>query len=141
MALSHNPISDLIMVIYICQTKKININKREAVYFTEEARLTMFERATLSFGTIRVTSNVALWVGSSQHGRARRASAAYKERGGHTSHTLMGGHAHTYLKLRHSSISFHLGIRRAGIFGPVETSHLVIEDTSIFHCHGNIANC
>ena len=37
---------------------------------------TMLERATLSLGTIRVTSKVALWAGSSQQGRARLASAA-----------------------------------------------------------------
>ena len=40
----------------------------------------MFERATLSLGTIRVTSKVALWAGSSQQGRARLASAAWRER-------------------------------------------------------------
>ena len=36
----------------------------------------MFEMATRSLGTIRVTENVALNSGSSQHGKARRASAA-----------------------------------------------------------------
>ena len=41
---------------------------------------TMLERATLSLGTTRVTSKVALWAGSSQQGRARRASAAWGRR-------------------------------------------------------------
>lgn len=40
--------------------------------------LTMLERATLFFGTTRVTSNVALTAGSSQQGKALRASVAYK---------------------------------------------------------------
>jgi len=38
----------------------------------------MFERATLSFGTTKVTSNVAFTAGSSQHGNARLASVALK---------------------------------------------------------------
>ena len=37
----------------------------------------MFERATLSLGTMSVTLKVALCAGSSQHGRALLASAAY----------------------------------------------------------------
>ena len=41
---------------------------------------TMLERATLSLGTTKVTSKVALWAGSSQQGRARRASAAWERR-------------------------------------------------------------
>lgn len=41
-------------------------------------RLTMLERATLFFGTTRVTSNVAFTAGSSQQGKALRASVAYK---------------------------------------------------------------
>ncbi len=45
---------------------------------------TMLERATLSFGTTRVTSKVALIAGSSQHGKARLASVAWKEETNYT---------------------------------------------------------
>lgn len=40
---------------------------------------TIFDKATLSFGTIRVMSKVALIAGSSQQGKARRASVAWRE--------------------------------------------------------------
>ena len=40
--------------------------------------LTMLERATLFLGTTSVTSNVAFTAGSSQQGKARRASVAYR---------------------------------------------------------------
>ena len=40
---------------------------------------TMFERATLSFGTTRLISKVALTAGSSQQGNARRASVDWKQ--------------------------------------------------------------
>ena len=43
--------------------------------------LTMLERATRSFGTTRVMSNVAFTAGSSQHGNARRASVGCKTMG------------------------------------------------------------
>ena len=36
----------------------------------------MFEMAVMPGGASMVTPNVALWLGSSQHGNARRASAA-----------------------------------------------------------------
>ena len=39
----------------------------------------MFDKATLSFGTTKVMSKVALSAGSSQHGNARRASVGWKE--------------------------------------------------------------
>lgn len=44
---------------------------------------TIFDKATRSLGTIRVMSKVALMAGSSQHGKARRASVAW-ERERHT---------------------------------------------------------
>lgn len=40
----------------------------------------MFDRATLSLGTTKVTSNVALRAGSSQQGNARRASVGCKKK-------------------------------------------------------------
>ncbi len=40
--------------------------------------ITMLDKATLSFGTTKVTSNVAFMAGSSQHGNARLASVAWK---------------------------------------------------------------
>jgi len=40
----------------------------------------MFDKATLSLGTTKVTSNVALRAGSSQQGNARRASVGYKKK-------------------------------------------------------------
>lgn len=39
----------------------------------------MFDKATLSFGTTKVMSKVALSAGSSQQGNARRASVGWKE--------------------------------------------------------------
>ncbi len=44
----------------------------------EKKTRTIFDRATLSFGTIRVMSKVALIAGSSQQGKARRASVAWR---------------------------------------------------------------
>ena len=38
----------------------------------------MFDKATLSFGTIKVISNVARMAGSSQQGNARRAPVGWK---------------------------------------------------------------
>uniref|UniRef100_A0A0E9W742 Uncharacterized protein n=1 Tax=Anguilla anguilla TaxID=7936 RepID=A0A0E9W742_ANGAN len=38
----------------------------------------IFDKATRSFGTMRVMSKVALIAGSSQQGKARRASVACK---------------------------------------------------------------
>lgn len=38
---------------------------------------TIFDKATLSLGTIRVISKVALMAGSSQQGKALRASVAW----------------------------------------------------------------
>ena len=43
---------------------------------------TMLDSATRSLGTIRVMSNVALMAGSSQQGKARRASVACEWGGG-----------------------------------------------------------
>lgn len=43
---------------------------------------TMFDKATLSLGTIRVISKVALMAGSSQQGKALRASVAWCGVGG-----------------------------------------------------------
>lgn len=42
---------------------------------------TMFDKATRSLGTIRVMSNVALIAGSSQQGKALRASVACRKGG------------------------------------------------------------
>lgn len=44
---------------------------------------TMFDKATRSLGTIRVMSKVALIAGSSQHGKALRASVAWSREKGH----------------------------------------------------------
>lgn len=46
---------------------------------------TMFDKATLSLGTISVISKVALMAGSSQQGKALRASVAWGG-WGHTHH-------------------------------------------------------
>lgn len=43
----------------------------------KEVMRTMFDKATLSLGTIRVISKVALMAGSSQQGKALRASVAW----------------------------------------------------------------
>lgn len=45
----------------------------------EDIWVTMFDRATLFFGTVRVISKVAFKAGSSQHGKDLRASDAWKQ--------------------------------------------------------------
>lgn len=42
---------------------------------------TIFDKATRSLGTIKVMSKVALIAGSSQQGKALRASVAWRNRG------------------------------------------------------------
>lgn len=61
------------------------INRRIIFPHITVCLLTMLERAVLVLGTTRVTSKVALMAGSSQHGRARRASVDYK----HTNKTQL----------------------------------------------------
>lgn len=53
------------------------VKRKQKVTQTEKLIRTMFDRATLSLGTIRVISKVALIAGSSQQGNALRASVAW----------------------------------------------------------------
>ncbi len=71
--------------IIVMHNKQFQSINQSMCYFCQNCKLgtemflTMFERATLSFGTTSVTSNVAFKAGSSQHGNARLASVGWKK--------------------------------------------------------------
>lgn len=59
---------------------KLNMLKSYSKYkYTHKHIHTMFDKATLSLGTINEISKVALMAGSSQQGKALRASVALRK--------------------------------------------------------------
>lgn len=64
----------------IWQLRMTKIGSLEALRErSEHVTRTIFDKATRSLGTIRVMSKVALIAGSSQQGKALRASVAWRE--------------------------------------------------------------
>lgn len=71
----------------------------------------MFDKATLSLGTTKVTSNVALRAGSSQQGNARRASVGYKKKNIQLKCMLHVQKTNKLLYIRCIIISNHISVR------------------------------